>query len=293
MNLWIPDPSPARDPVHEARIRSFLQQWGPPVPDEAGDLMPPDFDAQCRALLDVRPAAVSSIMGLFPPAFIEQLKRNQIAWFATATTLSEALQAAEAGADVIVAQGMEAGGHRGCFDSSMAEERQVGLLALLPQIVDAVRIPVVAAGGIADARAIAAALLLGASAVAIGTGFLRCPEAAIPDSWARAIAAAKPEDTMLTRAFSGRAGRSLATAYVRAAAGAHAPRPAPYPVQRGLTAPMRRDAQRRNELSGLQAWAGQSAALARALPAGALWRDLWAQTCDLLAHAAVPGDGFG
>jgi nitronate monooxygenase len=287
INLWIPDSPPLRDPSNEERIRAFLGKWGPPVPVEAGDRTPPDFETQCQAMLDIKPVAISSIMGLFPASFVERMKDRGIAWFATVTTVTEAWLAAEAGADVIVAQGMEAGGHRGCFDPRVAEERQVGLLALLPQVVDAVKVPVVAAGGIADARGIAAALLLGASAVAIGTGFLRCPEAGIPDRWASALAASKPEDTMLTRAFSGRAGRSLATEYVRAAASADAPRPAPYPVQRGLTAAMRQDAQQRNDLKGLQAWAGQGAALARALPAAALWSQLWAQACDLLANARI------
>src|SRR6185369_6172398 len=128
------------------------------------------------------------------------------------------------------------GGHRGCFDAENAEAEMVGLFALIPAVVDAVRVPVVATGGIADARGIAAALTLGAAAAQIGTGFLRCPEAKIATAWADAIGSAAPEGTRVSRVFSGRAGRSIATAYVRAAAEAGAPAPAPYPVQRGLTA---------------------------------------------------------
>ena len=115
----------------------------------------------------------------------------------------------------------------------------VGLFALIPAVVDAVRIPVVATGGIADARGVAAALTLGASAAQIGTGFLRCPEAQIAPAWADAIGRTLPEETTVSRVFSGRAGRSIATAYVRAATAPEAPRPAPYPVQRGLTTAMR------------------------------------------------------
>lgn len=282
LNIWIPDPEPERDAARETAWRSFLEQWGPPVPDGAGDARPPDFAAQCEAMLAVSPSAVSSIMGLFPPAFVQALKARGIAWFATATTVAEARAAEAAGADVIVAQGMEAGGHRGSFDADAAARRQVGLFALLPAIVDAVNVPVVATGGIADGRGIAAALVLGASAVAIGTGFLRCPEAGIAPAWADALARTGPEDTVLTRAFSGRAGRAIETDYVRATLHPDAPLPAPYPVQRGLTASMRSAAQRANDLQRMQAWAGQSARLARATPASTLVRNVWEEAQALL-----------
>ena len=282
MNLWIPDPAPARDARHEAALADFLAHWGPAVPAQAGDAVPPDFAAQCAALLAARPPIVSSVMGLYPAAFAAQLKAQGIAWFANVSTVAEARAAAAAGADVIVAQGMEAGGHRGCFDARLAESQQVGLMALVPAIVDAVDLPVVATGGIADARGIAAALMLGASAVQIGTGFLRCPEAGIASAWADALALVAPEDTAITRAFSGRAGRSIATPYVRAADALDAPRPASYPVQRGLTAGMRGAAQRDNVIAGMQAWAGQSAALARAEPAAALTKALWDEARRLL-----------
>src|SRR5262249_5485419 len=128
-------------------------------------------------------------------------------------------------------------------------------------------------GGIADGRGIAAALLLGASAVQIGTAFLRCPEAKIPPAWADAIGKAAPEDTIVTRALTGR----------RAAKDSRAPPPAPYPVQRGLTQPMREAATKANDVSRMQAWAGQSARLARAEPAGEVVRRLWQETQALLA----------
>ncbi len=276
LNLWIPDPPPCRDAVHEAQWRQWLSAWGPAVSVDAGDATPPNFESQCEALLAVKPAVVSSVMGLFPLPFVQRLKAAGIHWFANVSTVAEARAAQAAGADAIVAQGMEAGGHRGCFDSALAEAQQVGLMALLPAVADAVDLPVVATGGIADARGVAAAFVLGASAVQIGTGFLRTPEAGLPSSWADALAQAWPEDTQLTRAFSGRAGRSLNTDYVRAAAADDAPHPAPYPVQRGLTTAMRSHAASNNELRAMQAWAGQSARLALALPAA----EVFARLCQ-------------
>ena len=283
LNLWIPDPPPKRDAEHEARVRDFLDRWGPAVPPEAGDAKPRDFAAQCEALLSCGAPIVSSVMGLYPPDFVRRLKQRGIFWFANISTVAEARAAQAAGADVVVAQGMEAGGHRGCFDSALAERQQVGLFALLPAVADAVEVPVVATGGIADGRGVAAALSLGASAAQIGTGFLRCPEARIHPAWADALAKTAPEDTVISRVFSGRAGRSIATDYVRAATAPDAPRPAPYPVQRGLTAAMRTDGQKAGDIHRMQAWAGQSAGLARSEPAGELVRKFWAEARALLA----------
>ncbi len=283
LNLWIPDPPPRRDPDHEARIREFLGTWGPPVPADAADAAPPDFAAQCEALLAAGPPIVSSVMGLYPPEFVARLKARGIAWFAVATTVAEARAAEAAGADVIVAQGAEAGGHRGAFDAANAERELVGLFSLLPAVADAVRLPVVATGGIADGRGVAAALLLGASAAQIGTGFLRCPEAGLHPAHAAALGTTLPEDTLLSRGFSGRPGRTIATAYVRAASAPEAPPPAPYPVQRALTAPMRAAALKAGDVQRMQAWAGQSAALARAEPAAALLARIWQDAQALLA----------
>jgi nitronate monooxygenase len=283
LNLWIPDPPPTRDMRLEAEMRAFLETWGPAVPPEAGDAAPPNFAAQCEALLEAAPPIVSSVMGLFPPAFVARLKTRGIAWFANVSTVGEALEAEAAGADVVVAQGMEAGGHRGAFDASAAEAEMVGLFALVPAMADAVSIPVVATGGIADGRGVAAAMMLGASAAQIGTGFLRCPEAGIHPAWASALAATRPEGTIVTRAFSGRAGRGIATDYVRASAAANAPRFAPYPVQRGLTAAMRQAAQETGDVQRMQAWSGQAAGLARAEPAADLAHRLWRDALDMLA----------
>lgn len=282
LNLWIPDPAPIRDEAREANVRKFLGDWGPEVPASAGDGTPPDFAGQCDALIEAQPPIVSSVMGIFPAAYVKRLKEAEIAWFAVVSTLTEALMAQAAGADAIVVQGMEAGGHRAAFDARRAERELVGLFALLPTVVDAVAVPVIATGGIADARGIAAAFALGASAVQIGTGYLRCPEADIHPAWADAIGQVLPEGTIVSRVFSGRAGRSIATNYALAATSANAPEPAPYPVQRGLTAAMRSAGSKDKKVDRLQAWAGQAGRLAQAEPAASLTLKLWSETQSLL-----------
>lgn len=263
-------------------MREFLGQWGPAVPAGSGDALPPDFAAQCAAILAARPTAVSSIMGLFPADYVARLKDAGIAWFATVTTLAEALAAEAAGADAVIAQGIEAGGHRGTFDIARAATTGVGLMALISALADRLSLPIIAAGGIGDARGIAAALTLGASAAMIGTAFLRCPESDTPPAWADALVSLAPEDVTITRAFSGRPGRAIATPYVTAAGAAAAPSPAPYPVQRGLSAHMRAEAVKANDIERMQAWSGQAAHLARAMPAGELVTALWSGAEALL-----------
>jgi len=282
MNLWIPDPAPTRDLESEREVREFLAKWGPPVPPEAGDAKLPEFNAQYQMILDIAPKVISSIMGVYPAAFVAELKRRDILWFANATTVPEALAAEEAGADAIVAQGMEAGGHRGAFHAEDAERQMIGLISLLPQVVDAVSVPVIATGGIADGRGVAAALVLGASGAQIGTGFLRCPEGKIHPAYADRLSQTGAHETMLTRAFSGRLGRSAATAYVRAANAPNAPHPAPYPVQRGLTRAMRDEAHKVGDAERMQLWAGQSAKLAQDQPAGLVCRHLWEDALQFL-----------
>jgi nitronate monooxygenase len=154
-------------------------------------------------MLAARPTVISSIMGVFEPEYVRRLAEAGIAWFACATTLEEALAAQEAGAAAVVAQGMEAGGHRGSFRPEDAEATQVGLFALLPRLVDHLRVPVVAAGGIADAEGLRRAQTAGAAGVVMGTRFLATPEADIHPGYAERLVAAGPDDTVRTFLFDG------------------------------------------------------------------------------------------
>ncbi len=276
LNVWTPDP-PSDDVVRTDAARGFLGRFGSPGgPGPAA----PSFAEQCEAMLAARPTAISSIMGLFPADLVRRMHELGIAWFACATTLDDALAAQEAGADAVVAQGMEAGGHRGSVDPDAAERTDVGLFALLPRLADHLRVPIVAAGGIADGRGTAAAIMLGASAVQVGTALLRTPEAGIDPAWSAALVDLAPEDTLTTRAYSGRLGRAAPTPYVTAWREPGAPLPAPYPGQRELVTRWRRGVPAGIDL--VNHWAGQSAALATTDPAGEVVGRMWREARNLL-----------
>lgn len=273
INNWIPGPEPERNEQHEAALRSFLTKFGPKVAPEAADSQSISFAKQCDSMLSTRPSVISSIMGLYPSNFVKQMKMEGIKWFATITSVSEALIAEQAGADALVVQGLEAGGHRGNFLSGY--DRAAGLVALIPAVCDAVTIPVIATGGIADSRGVSAALMLGASAVQIGTGFLRTPEASISPAWAEAIQKTRPEDTKITTSFSGKPGRAIENQYTIAAHDNSNPVPAPYPIQAALTKEMCDQATKLNDIDHMQAWAGQAASLAQSEAAQELVLKIW------------------
>jgi nitronate monooxygenase len=177
---------------------------------------------------------------------------------------------------------MEAGGHRGTFEQDAADQTQVGLFALLPWLADHLRIPVVAAGGIADGRGVAAALALGASAVQVGTALLRCPETGISKEWSAALEDLAPEATVTTRAYTGRLARAAPTPYLSAWTEPGAPRPAPFPDQLRLVTQWRLG--KTNGLDKGNYLAGQSAALATEKPAGEVITHMWRDASALLAQ---------
>lgn len=212
-------------------------------------------------LVEEKPAVVSFHFGLPSADVIAALKRAGITLFATATNLDEARQVAAAGIDAIVAQGIEAGGHRGVFDSTAHDDR-LGTFALTRLIVRECALPVIAAGGIMDGAGIAAALALGAQAAQLGTAFLTCAESAIAADWKARLLASADTSTQVTRAITGRHARGLRNTLM-ARLGEHVADAAPYPVQNALTQPLRQAAARANDGDYLSLWAGQGAPLAR------------------------------
>lgn len=231
----------------------------------------PDFgfnDGVLRVLLDARPAVVSFHFGLPDDAAVAALKEAGVILLCSATNVAEARRLEAAGMDAIIAQGYEAGGHRGTFAGPM-DTGTVATLPLVPQIVDAVSVPVIAAGGIADGRGIAAAFALGASGVQIGTAFLTCPEASVHAVWRAALTDSHGEDTQVTTVFSGRPARGIRNRFIDEMAEFEA-QTAAFPIQYGLTAPLREESARRGDGDFQSMWAGQAAALNRTLPAAEL-----------------------
>jgi nitronate monooxygenase len=203
----------------------------------------------------------------------------------TATTVDEAIALEVAGVDAVIAQGSEAGGHRGTF-LGLAEASMVGTMALVPQIVDAVKVPVVASGGIMDGRGIAAALALGADAVQMGTAFLTADEAGASDAYRAQILAAKDNATRLTSAFSGRFARGIRNRFMEEVDAAGGDAILPFPAQNALTRPLRTAAAKQGRAELLSLWAGQGTRLARSLPAAQLVALLAAEADETLARLA-------
>ncbi|KWZ35900.1 NAD(P)H-dependent flavin oxidoreductase [Burkholderia anthina] len=221
----------------------------------------PDFRAQLDALVALRVPVASFTFGVLDAADVARLKAAGTYVIGTATHVAEGLAWRAAGADALSAQGAEAGGHRGTFIGSAADAL-IGTLALVPQLVDATGLPVLAAGGIMDGRGIAAALALGAQGAQLGTAFLTCAESAIAADWKARLLASADTSTQVTRAITGRHARGLRNTLM-ARLGEHEADAAPYPVQNALTQPLRQAAARANDGDYLSLWAGQGAPLAR------------------------------
>ena len=235
-------------------------------------------DAQCQAMLNAATDVISSIMGLFPSSFFKELKDRAIKWFAMVSSVGRAFLPQEAGADAIVVQGSEAGGHLGNFSADYG--RSAGLMELLPTMSDAVTIPIVATNSITDSGSVAAAIILGASAVQIGTGLLKTREAAIPLALANALKNTRLEDAIVTKTFTGKPGKAISNQLTNVGNNSFNPSPTPFPIQCALTASMRSRATVENKIANMHAWADQSASLAREVGARELIQELWIEILD-------------
>ncbi|HEX3950779.1 MAG TPA: nitronate monooxygenase [Steroidobacteraceae bacterium] len=268
---------PAVDAAREAAWRTLLspyfKQFGlDPVEETATASRTPFSAAAADALEYFKPAVVSFHFGLPAPDLVARLKSWGSKVLGSATTVEEALWLESRGADAIIAQGVEAGGHRGIFLSEDLTT-QIGTFALLPQIVQAVRIPVIAAGGIADSRGVAAAMALGAAAVQLGTSYLLCPEATTSAVHRAALKMPNAAHTALTRLFSGRPARGIMNRLMKELGPLNPAAPA-FPLAAGAIAPLRKQAESQGLGDFSPLWAGQNVSGCREVPAGALTRSL-------------------
>jgi len=285
INLFAPQAVPPLPPDFENALRPLQRyhaELGLASPQRP-QLPVLGFEAQLNEVLASGASAFSFTFGLMPAEVIEAVRAKGMYVLGTATTPAEAAQLEASGVDAVVAQGSEAGGHRGTFATDFASG-MIGTVALVPQVVDAVKVPVVASGGIADGRGIASALVLGASAVQIGTAFLACDEAGVPDAYKDAILRSRAEDTRWTRVFSGRPARGIVNRMIRDMEAASDPI-LPFPWQNVATRALRAAAARANRAEFLSLWAGQAAPLARRERASELIARLSRETAAALAGA--------
>jgi nitronate monooxygenase len=277
-------PDNAREASWRDRLKPYYAELkldpnvSAPVPARA-----PFNDEFCRLVEELKPAAVAFHFGLPEPALVKRVKAARAKVISSATTVAEARWLEEHGADLIVAQGAEAGGHRGNFLSDDIST-QAGTFALVPQVVDAVKVPVVAAGAISDARGIAAALALGAAGVQLGTAYLHCPESKISKPHREALKSANDASTTLTNVMTGRFARGIVNRLMREQ-GPVAEVPA-FPNAANAIAPLRAAAEKSGSGDFSPLWSGQAAALGRPLPAGELTKRLAAEALDRLRQLA-------
>jgi nitronate monooxygenase len=286
INLFV---VPQANPMTAEALQAWRDEVSPFYRDAGlGEVPTTDPGTQARPSADVidllvklRPPVVSFHFGLPDATAVARLKEAGCVVMSTATTVAEAVSLEDRGVDAIIAQGLEAGGHRGSHRPNRAGDG-IGTMALVPQVVDAVAVPVIAAGGICDGRGIAAAMALGAAGVQMGTAFLRCPEASTDDDWRARLAQAKDTDTMVTDAFSGRCARVVRGDYAEIMATSTTPKPG-YPALYAFSDPL------------VQAGAatfhlyGQAASLAPALPAAQLVEALARDALARMAALSRPG----
>lgn len=285
MNLWVSmEDEGARTSDESAFNRSLaplavhLAALGAPRPVYK-PYSPKRFEDQARVLLDAKVPAFSFIYGIPPKEVLDECRHRGIAIIGTATTVDEAIALEEACVDVVAASGLEAGGHRGSF-LRPSEDSLVGAIALIPQVVDAVKLPVVAAGGIADARGIVAAFALGASGVQMGTAFLTCEESGSSPNHRKALLTREAGATALTRGFTGRLARGIKNQLLDELnrKGAEI---LPYPLQRALVRNLSIPAEKAGRWELLPLWAGQSARLSRCEDVNAFLSNLVMQVSEI------------
>lgn len=261
INLFCPQAWLRDDDALDAylqRLAPWHAELGLPAPARPARFEE-DFDAQLEATIAARPSVISFVMGDPGVARVAALQAQGFKVLGTATQVAEGLMLQASGVDAVIAQGFEAGGHRGGFLGS-PEGALIGTMALVPQLVDALDIPVIAAGGIADARGVAAAQALGASAVTVGTAFLLVDECPLSPAYRTALRAACDADLTLTRAFSGRLARGVANRVTRELDGV--PLPA-FPQPNAASRPLRQAAARAGQADFISLWAGQALPLNR------------------------------
>src|SRR5271170_2611514 len=272
INLFAPLPAAEMPSDFSAALQwvaPYYAELGLPAPT-APPVPPSRFSDQLTACLESGAAAFSFTFGCPSPEAIAAIKQHGMFLIGTATTVDEAVILEKAGVDAIVAQGSEAGGHRGTFNGTF-EAGMIGTISLVPQIVDAVTVPVIASGGIMDGRGIAAALALGASAMQLGTAFLTGNEAGTPPCYKRAILAASEDQTRITRAFSGRPARGIVNRFMTEVEFNETDDAIlPFPLQNSLTRPLRTEAAKQGRPEFLSLWSGQGVRLARRQPAAQL-----------------------